>query len=396
MASAVKKHNKLSINRRLPGGEQQQVVTTAKFQLNPMHLLVQQAYFSAKKQLFDKEAWVHDYFQLASEDTQKQLTQYLAMDMPPQLQGAAQTERLAWLTTQASHELVAFVDTISQRLSVVDQAKGRQPSQDGYEQARVTMEHKYNQSAPKDNRDLGGVLLLMCFIILKRIWWQLAPLLEEEVPAHPFFTLGFMQDARISGSRRACLLPPHLVVARLLEPVHEALKNGGEPDEVLQSQIWRFAGEILKEVPGPVQVAEAVHTLMGRQPPIQDPLNSPVQQVSERQARTSEALNAISQTAQAVRQQQQSQGAQQQRSADPQSSNFASQVLQRPQQELQVDIAQQMQAAMATAACSDDAYLSAEQRSMRQMAVQMATACMAPVLQVMKQRDEAHQAERDS
>ena len=30
---------------------------------------------------------------------------------------------------------------------------------------------------------------------------------------------------------------------------------------------------------------------------------------------------------------------------------------------------------------------------MRQMAVQMATACMAPVLQVMKQRDEAHQAE---
>lgn len=171
------------------------------------------------------------------------------------------------------------------------------------------------------------------------------------------------------------------------------MKNGGEPDEVLQSQIWRFAGEILKEVPGPVQVAEAVHTLMGRQPPIQDPLNSPVQQVSERQARTSEALNAISQTAQAVRQQQQSQGAQQQRSADPQSSNFASQVLQRPHQELQVDIAQQMQAAMATAACSDDAYLSAEQRSMRQMAVQMATACMAPVLQVMKQRDEAHQAE---
>ncbi|DBA79238.1 TPA: hypothetical protein ACH3X1_009052 [Trebouxia sp. C0004] len=211
MASAVQKHNKLSKNRRLPGGEQQQVVTMAKFQLNPMHLLVQQAYFSAKKQLFDKEAWVHDYFQLASEDTQKQLTQYLAMDMPPQLQGAAQTERLAWLTTQASHEPVAFVDTISQRLSgydmtsglqdantaaeimtqfrdsknhnleqwsdpstalanfdalcdalglarqacaadsnhlvcatlaVVDQAKGRQPSQDGYEQARVTMEHK--------------------------------------------------------------------------------------------------------------------------------------------------------------------------------------------------------------------------------------------------------------
>lgn len=58
---------------------------------------------------------------------------------------------------------------------------------------------QYNQSAPKDKRDLGGVLLLMCFIILKRLWWQLAPLLEEEVSAHPFFTLGFVRDASISG-----------------------------------------------------------------------------------------------------------------------------------------------------------------------------------------------------
>lgn len=146
------------------------------------------------------------------------------MGMPPQLQGAAQTEQLAWLTTQASHELVAFVDTISQRLSgynitsglqdantaaeimtqfrdsknhnleqwsdpstalanfdalcdalglarqacaadsnhlvcatlaVVDQAKGRQPSPEGYEQARVTMEHKVRSSSNMPCRLLG-------------------------------------------------------------------------------------------------------------------------------------------------------------------------------------------------------------------------------------------------
>lgn len=62
MASAVQKHNKLSKSRRLPGGEQQQVVTMAKFQLNPMHLLVQQAYFSAKvSSLFSCHAntWLH-------------------------------------------------------------------------------------------------------------------------------------------------------------------------------------------------------------------------------------------------------------------------------------------------------------------------------------------------
>ena len=106
---------------------------------------------------------------------------------------------------------------------------------------------QYSLSAPSDKRDLGGVLLLMCFIILKRLFWQLAPLIEEEVPEHFIFKLGFMQEARINGTWddwvwvtknyhkeragmlraaegpvfcMAGLMPAHLVVARLLEPVH--------------------------------------------------------------------------------------------------------------------------------------------------------------------------------
>ncbi len=104
-----------------------------------------------------------------------------------------------------------------------------------------------NLSGDKRKRDLGGLLLLMVFMIARRTWWQLAPLLEELVAEHPIFTLGFMQEIRISGvwdrwvrvtkqyhqEREgmlkaaegpvfsiAGLLPPHLIVARLLEPVH--------------------------------------------------------------------------------------------------------------------------------------------------------------------------------
>ena len=109
---------------------------------------------------------------------------------------------------------------------------------------------QYNLSAPKDKRDLGGVFLLTCFIVLKRLFWQLAPLLEEVVPEHIIFKFGFMQEARINGTWddwvwvtknyhkeragmlraaegpvfcMAGLMPAHLVVARLLEPVHVRL-----------------------------------------------------------------------------------------------------------------------------------------------------------------------------
>ena len=56
-----------------------------------------------------------------------------------------------------------------------------------------------NLSGDKSKRDLGGLLLLMVFMIVRQTWWLLAPLLEELVPEHPIFTSGFMQEIRISG-----------------------------------------------------------------------------------------------------------------------------------------------------------------------------------------------------
>ena len=57
---------------------------------------------------------------------------------------------------------------------------------------------------------------------------------------------------------------------------------------------------MLLDVPDcPVQLAQAVYILMGKDPP-EYLLNSPVRQVSERQARTAEALDAISLTAKTV------------------------------------------------------------------------------------------------
>jgi len=59
--------------------------------------------------------------------------------------------------------------------------------------------------------------------------------------------------------------------------VQKALKNGKEPDDVLQSQIWRFAGQLLLDVPNcPVQLSYAVHSLMGTEPFAQGSVNSPV------------------------------------------------------------------------------------------------------------------------
>ena len=104
--------------------------------------------------------------------------------------------------------------------------------------------------------------------------------------------------------------------------VQEALKNGKEPDDVLQSQIWRFAGQLLLDVPNcPVQLSQAVHSLMGTEPSAEGSVNSPVRQISERQAHACQALDAISPTAQTLRQQQQSQPALQGSASGAQHSN---------------------------------------------------------------------------
>ena len=68
----------------------------------------------------------------------------------------------------------------------------------GHLSTRLLVLH-LNLSADKSKRDLGGLLWLVVFMIVRRTWWQLASWLEELVPKHPIFTLGFMQEIRISG-----------------------------------------------------------------------------------------------------------------------------------------------------------------------------------------------------
>jgi len=106
---------------------------------------------------------------------------------------------------------------------------------------------QFNVNAPKEQRDLGGLMLLIVFNLLRRKFWQTAPLLEQKAPGHQVFTLDFLRPARMNGAwdrwvgvtlnyhkevagmlraldgplfSMAGLQPPHLIIARLLEPVH--------------------------------------------------------------------------------------------------------------------------------------------------------------------------------
>ena len=183
--------------------------------------------------------------------------------------------------------------------------------------------------------------------------------------------------------------------------VQEALKNGKEPDDVLQSQIWRFAGQLLLDLPNcPVQLSQAVHSLMDTEPSAQDSVNSPVSQVSERQAHARQALNAISLTAQTLRQQQQSQTAPQGNATGPQHSHASTAGSFQPwkqqqQQQPQVNVYQQMQSALAALNPSATAGGSTlESSTMYHMASAMATAMMTPSLQILQQQQERQQEER--
>ena len=177
--------------------------------------------------------------------------------------------------------------------------------------------------------------------------------------------------------------------------VQEALKNGKEPDDVLQSQIWRFAGQLLLHVPNcPVQLSQAVHSLMGTEPSAQDSVNSPVRQINDRQAHARHALDAISLTAQTLRQQQQSQPALQGSASGVQHSNaFTAGAFQSwQQQQPQVNVFQQMQSALAALNPSATAGSSTpESSTMYHMASAMATAIMTPFLQILEQQQERQQ-----
>ncbi|DBB16110.1 TPA: hypothetical protein ACH3X3_003472 [Trebouxia sp. C0006] len=182
--------------------------------------------------------------------------------------------------------------------------------------------------------------------------------------------------------------PPHLIIARLLEPVHEALLNNGQPDDVLLTSIWRLAGQVLLDVPDcPVQLAQAVYTLMGKDPP-EHLLNSLVRQVSARQARTAEALEAVSLTAQTVRQHQLAQASQQAvASAQPPSTASAATDGQSAQPE-QDSAFQLLQSVMATVASSNEAAMAPEHAPV----VHMIGAVMAPVVQMLKDEQQKEHA----
>ena len=170
--------------------------------------------------------------------------------------------------------------------------------------------------------------------------------------------------------------------------IQEALRNNGQPDDVLLTSIWRLAGQVLLDVPDcPVQLAQAVYTLMGKDPP-EHLLNSLVRQVSARQARTAETLEAVSLTAQTVRQHQLAQASQQAAaSAQPPSTASAATDGQSAQPE-QDSAFQLLQSVMATVASSNEAAMAPEHAPV----LHMIGAVMAPVVQMLKDEQQKEHA----
>ena len=80
--------------------------------------------------------------------------------------------------------------------------------------------------------------------------------------------------------------------------LQEALRTQKEPSTVLNSRIWKMAGQVLMDNPDcPVEVSRAVHALMGISL-LEVPVGSPVSQANSRQARTAHALQGVSLAAQ--------------------------------------------------------------------------------------------------
>ncbi len=103
-----------------------------------------------------------------------------------------------------------------------------------------------NLTSSLDMRDLGGADLYEVLLFLRQVWWQRAPLLHRDAPSHPMWKMAFFLEARRNGTwdrwldvtlqwhqeisglttalntpvgAMANLLPPHLLVMRMLEPV---------------------------------------------------------------------------------------------------------------------------------------------------------------------------------
>ena len=107
---------------------------------------------------------------------------------------------------------------------------------------------QYNLTASESDRDLGGARTLQAHKMVRRSLWQRLPLLYQIEPEHPVFSLGVFDDLKATGvwddwvnvvlkwheqvegmekalsagpmMALANMVPPHLIVARLLEPVN--------------------------------------------------------------------------------------------------------------------------------------------------------------------------------
>lgn len=110
---------------------------------------------------------------------------------------------------------------------------------------------QYNLTASESDRDLGGARTLDAHKMVRRSLWQRLPLLYQIEPEHPVFTLGVFDDLKATGvwydwvnvvlkwheqvqgmekalsagplMALANMVPPHLIVARLLEPVNVSI-----------------------------------------------------------------------------------------------------------------------------------------------------------------------------
>ena len=103
-----------------------------------------------------------------------------------------------------------------------------------------------NLTAEEVERDLGGAELYEVYLFVRKVWWQRAPLIQRDHPAHPLWRLEFFAKARQDGTWQrwidvvlqwhhevegliralstpvhamANLISPEVLVVRLLEPV---------------------------------------------------------------------------------------------------------------------------------------------------------------------------------
>ncbi|KAL0050065.1 hypothetical protein WJX82_003733 [Trebouxia sp. C0006] len=101
----------------------------------------------------------------------------------------------------------------------------------------------------------------MAFFLEARRNWTWDRWLDVTLQWHQEIS-GLINALNTPVGAMANLLPPHLLVVRMLEPVKEALRTQKEPSTVLNSRIWKMAGQVLMDNPNcPVETYGAADVL---------------------------------------------------------------------------------------------------------------------------------------